>query len=181
MEENATSTRSVLEVLSRMTASRERTTSGGDEGHRSEFERREDGPTANTTENATAEGIEPELDDLLARVEETLPYDDVSFDEALIKANLDEVLLVLIALHGETHGKQLLADLSHGFDASLSPGTVYPALHDLEEEDVLSMHAKVQTKEYSIADEEYVHETVERTMVQHLSFGLLLYAFLERQ
>ncbi len=40
------------------------------------------------------------------------------------------------------------------------------------------MHAKVQTREYSIEDEEYVRTTVERAMVQHLAFGLLLYEFL---
>lgn len=40
------------------------------------------------------------------------------------------------------------------------------------------MRATVRTKEHSIADDEYVRATVERTMVQHLAFGLLLYAFL---
>jgi PadR family transcriptional regulator, activator of gas vesicle formation len=40
------------------------------------------------------------------------------------------------------------------------------------------MHAKVRTKEYPVADTEYVRGAVERTMVQHLAFGLLLYEFL---
>ncbi|WP_121741725.1 helix-turn-helix transcriptional regulator [Natronorubrum halophilum] len=124
--------------------------------------------------------VEHELDELMAQVNGALPTDDVQFDEAIIKENLDEILLMLIALHEETHGKELLSDLTHLFGAQLSPGTVYPGLHNLEEADVLSMHAKVRTKEYSIADEEYVRTTVERTMVQHLAFGLLLYAFLPR-
>lgn len=42
------------------------------------------------------------------------------------------------------------------------------------------MHTKVRTKEYSIDDGAHVRETVEQTMVQHLAFGLLLYAFLGR-
>jgi hypothetical protein len=73
-----------------------------------------------------------------------------------------------------------LQDLTHLFGAQLSPGTVYPSLHSLEESDVLSMHAKVRTKEYSIADTDLVRSTIERTMLQHLAFGLLLYAFLPR-
>lgn len=132
-----------------------------------------------TTERETPD-VERELDELMAQVNSALPTDGVQFDEAIIKENLDEILLMLIALHGETHGKELLSDLTHLFDAQLSPGTVYPSLHTLEEDDVLSMHAKVRTKEYAIADEEFVRATVERTMVQHLAFGLLLYAFLPR-
>jgi PadR family transcriptional regulator, activator of gas vesicle formation len=93
-------------------------------------------------------------------------------------SNLEELLLLLVTLHDGTHGKELLSDLSRLFETQLSPGTVYPCLHDLEDEDVLSMHAKVRTKEYSVADTEYVRETVEQTMVQHLAFGLLLYEFL---
>lgn len=133
------------------------------------------GTTAESTED-----VERELDELMDQVNAALPTDDVTFDEALIKENLDEILLMLISLHEETHGKELLSDLTHLFGAQLSPGTVYPSLHNLEDEDVLSMHAKVRTKEYSIADEEFVRATVERTMVQHLAFGLLLYAFLPR-
>ncbi|OLZ39724.1 PadR family transcriptional regulator [Natrinema saccharevitans] len=132
-----------------------------------------------STEDSTRD-VERELDELMEQVNGALPTDEVQFDEAIIKENLDEILLMLIALHEETHGKELLSDLTHLFGAQLSPGTVYPSLHNLEDEDVLSMHAKVRTKEYSIDDEEYVRATVERTMVQHLAFGLLLYAFLPR-
>ena len=124
--------------------------------------------------------IEHELDELMEQVNDSLPTEDVQFDEAIIKENLEEILLVLIALHGETHGKEILSDLTHLFSAQLSPGTVYPSLHTLEEEGVLSMHAKVRTKEYSIADEAFVRATIEQTMIQHLAFGLLLYAFLPR-
>ncbi|QLK27542.1 PadR family transcriptional regulator [Natrinema zhouii] len=132
-----------------------------------------------STDDASRD-VERELDELMAQVNSALPTDEVQFDEAIIKENLDEILLMLIALHEETHGKELLSDLTHLFGAQLSPGTVYPSLHNLEEEDVLSMHAKVRTKEYSIADEEYVRATVERAMLQHLAFGMLLYAFLPR-
>ncbi|AGB15191.1 putative transcriptional regulator [Halovivax ruber XH-70] len=135
--------------------------------------------TIGTVEDATHD-IEADIDELMKQVRGALPTDDVQFDEAIVKENLEEVLLMLISLHGETHGKELLSDLSQFFGTQLSPGTVYPSLHALEDEEVLSMHAKVRTKEYAIDDEDAVRGRVERTMVQHLAFGLLLYAFLPR-
>ena len=128
----------------------------------------------------TGPEVERVLDEMMAQVTDALPTDEIEFEEAIIKENLEEILLMLIALHGETHGKELLSDLTHLFDAQLSPGTVYPCLHQLEEEGLLSMHKKVRTKEYSIEDEDVVRSTVERAMVQHLAFGLLLYSFLPR-
>ncbi|WP_439028349.1 PadR family transcriptional regulator [Haloarchaeobius sp. DT45] len=124
--------------------------------------------------------VERELDEMLDSVEEALPTDHADFEETIIKENLDEILLMLISLRGETHGKELISDLTRLFDAQLSPGTVYPSLHQLEEEDTLRMHKKVRTKEYSIQDEHQVRVTVERTMLQHLAFGYLLYSFLPR-
>ncbi|ELY84033.1 PadR family transcriptional regulator [Natrinema altunense] len=136
-------------------------------------------PALESTEDEPKD-IERQLDELVAQVHGAFPADDIQFDEAMIRDNLEELLLVLIALHGETHGKELISALTSLFETQLSPGTVYPTLHELEDADVLSMHAKVRTKEYSIADEAYVRATVEQTMVQHLAFGLLLYAVLPR-
>ena len=135
--------------------------------------------TIGTRESDTPD-VEAELEDLLDEVTQALPTEEVTIDEAIVKENLEEILLLLISLHGETHGKQLLSDLGAHFGAQLSPGTVYPCLHGMEEDGVLSMHTMVRTKEYSIADEDVVRSRVERTMLQHLSFGLLLYAFLPR-
>lgn len=133
-----------------------------------------------STPKADDKTVERELDEMLDDVRAALPTDDVDFEEDIVKENLDEILLMLISLRGETHGKELISDLTRLFDAQLSPGTVYPSLHQLEEEDVLKMHKKVRTKEYAIDDEREVRETVERTMVQHLAFGFLLYSFLPR-
>ena len=133
-----------------------------------------------STPKADDKTVERELDEMLDDVRAALPTDDVDFEEDIVKENLDEILLMLISLRGETHGKELISDLTRLFDAQLSPGTVYPSLHQLEEEDILKMHKKVRTKEYSIDDEREVRETVERTMVQHLAFGFLLYSFLPR-
>ncbi|MFC6954131.1 PadR family transcriptional regulator [Halorubellus litoreus] len=133
-----------------------------------------------STPKADDKTVERELDEMLDDVRAALPTDDVDFEEDIVKENLDEILLMLISLRGETHGKELISDLTRLFDAQLSPGTVYPSLHQLEEEDILKMHKKVRTKEYSIDGEREVRETVERTMVQHLAFGFLLYSFLPR-
>jgi hypothetical protein len=133
-----------------------------------------------STPKADDKTVERELDEMLDDVRAALPTDDVDFEEDIVKENLDELLLMLISLRGETHGKELISDLTRLFDAQLSPGTVYPSLHQLEEEEILKMHKKVRTKEYSIDDEREVRETVERTMVQHLAFGFLLYSFLPR-
>jgi uncharacterized membrane protein len=133
-----------------------------------------------STPKADDKTVERELDEMLDDVRAALPTDDVDFEEDIVKENLDEILLMLISLRGETHGKELISDLTRLFDAQLSPGTVYPRLHQLEEEEILKMHKKVRTKEYSIDDDREVRETVERTMVQHLAFGFLLYSFLPR-
>ncbi|AEH38147.1 helix-turn-helix transcriptional regulator [Halopiger xanaduensis] len=174
MREDTTNTRSVFDELSNAAANKQ------SESESESYETIRGTATGADAGTDAGNSVERELDSLLEQVQGALATDDIQFDEALIKENLDEVLLMLIALREETHGKELLSDLTHLFDATLSPGTVYPALHDLKEEDVLAMHTKVRTKEYSIDDEAYVREAVEQTMRQHLAFGLLLYAFLAR-
>lgn len=102
------------------------------------------------------------------------------FDESLVKHSLDELLLVLVALREDgTHGKGLMEDLAELFDARLSPGTVYPRLHDLEDDDVLEMHELVRTKEYRIADPDETRARIEAAMSQHLALGFVFYAALE--
>ncbi|GGN16920.1 PadR family transcriptional regulator [Halarchaeum nitratireducens] len=100
---------------------------------------------------------------------------DFAFDEATIKHSLDELLLALIALRGDgTHGKQLMDDLEGTFDAELSPGTVYPRLHGLEESGAIDVHEMVRTKEYTVADEAAARERVREAMAQHLAIGRVL-------
>jgi hypothetical protein len=103
--------------------------------------------------------------------------DEFRFDESVVKQNLDELLLLLVAgRSSDRHGKALMADLTSVFDAHMSPGTVYPRLHDLEEAGVLNVQPLVRTKEYELADEAAVEERVEAAMEQHLAMGLLLRA-----
>jgi len=124
------------------------------------------------TEGAT--GADPQ--GLLEESLESIDVDgEFSFDESIVKHSLDELLLVLVAIHADgTHGKQLMDDLARLFDARLSPGTVYPRLHDLEAEDTVCVHEMVRTKEYTVEDTAGAKSRVRDAMNQHLAVGLFL-------
>lgn len=108
------------------------------------------------------------------------PDEEFAFDEETVKSDLDELLITLVAMRdSETHGKGLIEDISTLFDATLSPGTVYPRLHDLEESDVLEMQELVRTKEYRIGDQEASRNQVADAMRQHLALGFFLYSALD--
>ncbi len=97
------------------------------------------------------------------------------FEDAMVKNNLSEFLLVLIALREEsTHGKALKQDLATLFDTHLSPGTIYPELHALEDTGVLEVQELVQTKRYVIDDETRTTDALRRAMRQHLALGVFL-------
>lgn len=115
-----------------------------------------------------------------AVTDQLFPGQSFSFDEQLVKNSLDELLLVLVALRdGDTHGKGLMEDLSQVFDARLSPGTVYPRLHDLEEDDLLEMHELVRTKEYRLEGDGDARSRIETAMRQHLALGFVFYSALD--
>lgn len=120
------------------------------------------------------------LEPVLGRVLDGL-FDDgeARLDEQMVKENLDEILLLLIAAReSDRHGKALIGDLTTVFDAHLSPGTVYPQLHELDELDILDVKPLVRTKEYEIADEEAMTDRIESAMRQHLAMGMFLRAAL---
>ena len=102
------------------------------------------------------------------------------FRESVVKENLDEILLLLVAHRSsETNGKSLMSDLAAVFDTRLSPGTLYPQLHELEDEGLLKAQELVRTKEYRIDDEEALAERVTAAAEQHLTLGLFFHAALE--
>lgn len=102
------------------------------------------------------------------------------FDRGLVVQNLEEILVLLIALRDqETNGKQLIEDLSTLFDAGVSPGTVYPRLHDLEDDGILQVHELIRTKEYQVGDTERARAQIENAMYQHLVLGSVFAAALD--
>lgn len=117
---------------------------------------------------------------LTSVLDELFPDQQFRFDEKTVKDSLDELLLALVALREtDTHGKGLMEDLSRLFDTRLSPGTVYPKLHEMAEADHLEVHELVRTKEYRLDNTETARQEVENAMRQHLALGLFLHATLE--
>jgi hypothetical protein len=103
------------------------------------------------------------------------PGEDVALDESVVKGDLDAVLLALVATQDHnTHGKGLMETLATAFGAEFSPGTVYPSLHDLEEEGCLETRELVRTKEYAVDDEDLSRERVVAAARQHLLLGAFL-------
>jgi hypothetical protein len=117
---------------------------------------------------------------LLDSVIDDIADGDLAVDDGLVTQSLDEILLAVIALSDEeTHGTGLMEALSRLFDAQLSPGTVYPRLHDLESEDTLTVHELVQTKQYSIEDSDTAASQIEQAAYRHFLMGTFLQASLD--
>ena len=136
---------------------------------------RSDAPSGADTPNETG------TTDTTAGVESVFAGsgEEFRFDDAMIKENLEAILLGLISVRDGAHGKRLMGDLADVFGAQLSPGTVYPRLHDLEAAGVLQVHELVRTKEYTIADEERARKRMKRAMGQHLALGAVFRSALE--
>jgi len=134
--------------------------------------------------NGTGQSNEPgtAVSEVVAEVESSLfGSESFVFEETHVKSSLDELLLSLVALRtADTHGKQLLDDLAQEFDTILSPGTVYPRLHDLCDEAVLEQRELVKTKEYTLDDADVARSNVAAAARQHLALGMVLRAALER-
>jgi len=100
--------------------------------------------------------------------------DELHVEDGLIKESLPELLLLLVGFRtNDAHGKGVMNDLNRFFGTQISPGTVYPTLHELEEEGLLEVRELVQTKEYFIDDEEAVREHLRDAMTQHLAMGFI--------
>ncbi len=122
------------------------------------------------------------VSEVVEEVETALFGDErFSFEETHVKSSLDELLISLVALRSaDTHGKQLLDDLAQEFDTILSPGTVYPRLHELCDENVLEQRELVKTKEYTLDDDDTAESAVAEAARQHLALGMVLRAALEQ-
>jgi len=128
-----------------------------------------------------SETDEAELSAIASTADRSLFEDGFSFQEERVKGSLDELLVMLAGVRSsETHGKQLIEDLDEQFDTALSPGTVYPRLHDLCDEGVLERRELVRTKEYTIADPASARATLAESARQHLALGLAFKAALEQ-
>lgn len=106
---------------------------------------------------------------------------ELEFDDDLLKESLDELLLTLVLLEADgIHGKGMIESVQRLFDVDLSPGTVYPQLHELEDDGVLAVHEMVRTKEYVPADDAEAKDRITAAMHQHLALGAFFRAALDR-
>lgn len=96
-----------------------------------------------------------------------------SIDDEILKAYLDDLLLVLIATRDGACGKTLRSDLfSIGYE--ISPGTLYPHLHALEDDGVLTMHEGVKIKEFQLSERDEVHDRLEKRVSSLIRLSIVL-------
>lgn len=130
--------------------------------------------------DATPSREDPALAVRTSVVETLFDGEPFSFEEPLVNDSLEAALVALVALQErDTHGRGLMRGLERVFDAELSPGTVYPQLHDLEDDGLLQGRDLVGAREYQVGDADAARDRVEAAMRQHLAFGFLLQATLE--
>lgn len=156
------------------------TESSGPPGSRPESPSRPAGdvtPGGLLNETETDPDADAQLDAILSHVSEAVPAGELPIDEEIVKANLETIVMLLIDLRGGSHGKQVIADITDLFGVQLSPGTLYPVLHELEDDGLLTMHEKAKTKEYHLADDEAATQETTERILSHTSFGYLLYCF----
>lgn len=101
-----------------------------------------------------------------------------TISEKAVIAQLDDLLLMLIAVREEACGKELLQDLRRLFGADLSPGTVYPHLTDLADEGLLEMTDLKARKVYQIDNRKAGVDRVETNVNRMIMLSLVLKALL---
>ena len=95
--------------------------------------------------------------------------------DSLVKKELRNILLSLL-LSKSMCGTDLVKVLYQKFNVFISPGTLYPALHELEKEGLLRYEYKLKNKMYSIK----VKEQAEILLKNHVDASSLLSEMLLR-
>ncbi len=93
--------------------------------------------------------------------------------QAEIKKNcLEELTILLIAFHGKIHGKGIIDELRNRFSISISAGTMYPILHDLESRNIIEQHEGVRSKKYTLKNKkeglELARKKISLLFIQYL-------------
>lgn len=128
---------------------------------------------------ATAGSEEQPAATVEAVVGELFPERAFRFDEEMVKHSLEELLLVLIAVQDGANGSKLMDDLEDHFETDLSPGILYPTLHDFDDEGLLESLELVRSKEYRIDDTEAARARAKSAARQHLALGYVLESMAE--
>ena len=93
----------------------------------------------------------------------------------IARADLKSVLLALVAIHEPTSGKELLQDHLAAVSKQCSPGTLYPKLHDLEEEGYLERTDLCgREQRWMVANTEATEERLTQAAAQLTALAQLL-------
>ena len=106
--------------------------------------------------------LEKEINDLNPEIVETL-----------VKKELKNIVLSLI-LAKPMSGNELIKILYQKFRVFISPGMLYPALHELEKNGLLTFEYKLKNKVYSVQEK----EQTELLLKKHVRLNSLLSQFL---
>ncbi len=122
------------------------------------------------------------LDTLSKRFEEVINEEKIKSD---IRSDcLEELTILMIANEGKIHGKGIIDELRERFGISVSAGTMYPILHDLEEKGILEKHEGIQSKKYSLKERSeaiaIAREKIKSLFSQYLLLYHLYSAYMDR-
>ncbi len=93
-------------------------------------------------------------------------FDQESLRDSIKNWCLEEILLLLIQIKQGATGKELMSMLNDTFIIDLSSSIVYPKLHDLEENEILTVQEHIRTKEYKIKDREEAKNKIVKKLIQ---------------
>jgi DNA-binding PadR family transcriptional regulator len=106
--------------------------------------------------------------------------EQLTLDDQQIKDSLEELLIAFVVVsETDTHGKKLMNDLSNAFGTNISPGTLYPELHGLNEDDVFEQYELVRRKVYEVGDERAARDRLVESVQAHFLIAQVLYAALQ--
>ena len=120
--------------------------------------------------------------------EETVPFGDVleetlldfgqhpntEFREGTLRSILPELSLLMILLNENPCGKDVIHGFEEVFDYSVSPGTVYPVLNEMEDSGMVSKHALVRTKVYESEADAEVAAQIDAAAEQLIALGVAM-------
>ena len=96
--------------------------------------------------------------------------------QRFVKDELESIVLALL-LREPLCGTDIIRTIHNQFDVLLSPGTIYPLLHDLEKRRLLKCEYGVKTKTYKPA--EAAGEKIRKMLEEHVRASSFLSRFLQ--
>ncbi len=132
--------------------------------------------------NFDLDGSEDLMETLSKKFEGVISEEKIRSD--IQKNCLEELSILMIANRGKLHGKGIIDELRERFGLSISAGTMYPILHDLEERGILEKHEGIHSKKYSLKERSeavsIAREKIKSVFSQYLLLSQLYKGSMER-